>query len=393
MRGLVSKVRNSEFLSRNEVLSIKISFLLIALLLVSAVSIPFNLIVTSTTNIQMIVPVTFLLIYLISWGLLLTNAPRVAMHFSILSLFILLASFLDISNPMYVYLFISAILSIIIYYQEGFPFFVYGTLLTLFGIAYTLYNVDFFGNSPIQSSDGLQIIIYQVTLSVIYVYFLLYFINSELANDRYYSEYLSSRRYTQNYLENMIRLKDTKIESDYLTPIHETPSFHQALTEMSTFLGELNGHPAKEMQELVEFYMYLHDIDIDQALANKSLKYKTKDTIRQLRKYLLNDNNEFIELAYDLIAETKQRLDTNVPDYDTSLDSILQFETDRIIASAMIYRYLKQEVTQLDKWGRVAKALEHSEIKALFQSKAIKEYMSDREIGVFLDNEEIYKDM
>ena len=98
------------------------------------------------------------------------------------------------------------------------------------------------------------------------MYFLLYFINSEVANERYYREFLSSKTYTQQYLENIVRLKGTKIEADDLTPVYETPSFQQAFTEISTFLGEMNGHPAKEMQELVEFYMVLHDLDIDEAM-------------------------------------------------------------------------------------------------------------------------------
>ena len=63
------------------------------------------------------------------------------------------------------------------------------------------------------------------------------------------------------------------------------------------------------------------------------------------------------------------------------------------IAVTKHYRYLKQEVTQLDKWGRVAESLEHGEIKSIFQSKAIKDYLNDRDIGVFLDNEELYKKM
>lgn len=393
MRDLLLKIRNSEYLSNNEILSIKIALLLVVLFLVSAVSIPFSLILTATTVIQVIVPVAFLLTYVVAWILLVSSAPRSAMHFSILSFFILMGSFLSFSNPIYIYLIVFAILSVIIYYQEGFPFFVYGTILTLFGVAYMLFNVDLFGGDTTQTSETMQIIIYQVTLLLFYVYFLLYFINSEVTNDRYYTEYLASKKLTQKYLENMVRLKDTKVESEYLTPMHERPSFQQALTELSTFLGEMNGKPAKEMQELVEFYFYLHDIDIDEAMHQKALKYKTKETMRQLKKYLLNANNEFTELAYELSAQTQEGLHPDVKNYETSLDSILRFETDRIIASAMIYRYLKQEVTQLDKWGRVAESLEHGEIKSIFQSKAIKDYLNDRDIGVFLDNEELYKKM
>lgn len=393
MKNLLLKIRNSEFLSHNEILSIKITFLLIVLFFVSAVGIPFSVILTATTVIQVIVPAAFTITYVIAWVLLLSNTPRTAMHFSILSFFVLLGSFISFSNPVYIYLFVFAILSVIIYYQEGFPFFVYGTLLTLFGSAYMLFNIDLFGEATTQSNETLQIIIYQITLFMFYVYFLLYFINSEVANDRYYSDFLSSKTYTQNYLESIVRLKATKIEADYLTPIYETPSFQQALTEMATFLGEMNGFSAKEMQELVEFFMVLHDLDMDEAMANKSLKYKTKETMRQLKKYLLNANNEFTELAYELIAQTQQGLDPNIADYETSLNAVLRFETDRIIAGAMIYRYLKQEVTQLDKWGRVAKSLDHAEIKAILQSKVMKDYLSDRDIGVFLDNEEIYKKM
>ncbi len=391
MRDLILKIRNSEYLSISEILSIKVGALLIALFLVSAVTIPFSILISGASGIQIVVPAAFTLTYIVALGLLFTNNPRGSMHFSILSFFVLVGSFISFSSPLYIYLFLFAILSVIIYYQQGFPFFVYGTLLTLFGIAYMLFNVDIFAATTFQSNETLQIVIYQTTLALFYIFFLLYFINSEVANDRYYQEFLSSKKYTQSYLDKIVRLKETKFESERLDPIYQRPSFQQAITEMSTFLGEMNGHRAKEMQELVEFYIYLHDVDIEEALANKNLKYKTRDTIRQLQKYLLNTNNEFTELAYELIAETKEGLDDSITDYATSLDQLLRFETDRIIANAMIYRYLKQEVTQCDKWGRVAQSLEHSEIRELYESKAIKEYLNDRDIGVFMDNEELYK--
>lgn len=391
MRSLYLKIRSSEFLSYSEILALKVSFMLVTLLLISFVTIPINIFETTATVLQIIVPVSFTVSFVTAVVFLIGSKPRTAMHFSLLPLFIILASFLTLTNPVYIYLFLFIILAVLIYYQEGFSFFVYGTLLTIFGIAYMFFNVDQFNAEVVTSVESFRIIVYQVTFITFYVFFLFYFINSELSNDQYFNDFVESRKYTQAYLNKIVQLRKSLEERNAKEPIYNQPSFQQSLMEMTTFLGELIGHPAKEMQELVEFYLYLHEIDVSSALEKKDLKFKTRNLIQQLNKYLLNENNEFLELSYEMIAGRKEGLSDYDDNYETSIDKLLKFDTDKLIGQAVIYRYLRQEVTQFDKWGQVSESLSHTQIRELFQTKFIDKFMTRRELSVFLDNEEIFK--
>jgi hypothetical protein len=191
----------------------------------------------------------------------------------------------------------------------------------------------------------------------------------------------------------IIKLKEAMNDKDRSKPIYDQSAFQQGLLETSTFLGEIFGFKAKETQELVEFYLYLHEVEPDLIINKKNINPKTKSFAKQLKRYLINQNNEFMGLVYELISETKQGLSNKIQNLDTRIHNSFYSSTDRFIATAGIYYYLRTEITQLDKWERTDETLTHQSIKDILMDSLILNYLSPGEINLILDNEELFKRM
>ncbi len=391
MRDLLFRIISSQYLSNNEVLVIKVTFVILLLIIFGSFTVPVNILFSSETITQIVFPLSFVMTFLATIILNFSGKPRLAMNASIYSFSIIAASYFSTASPLYIYLIFFALLGILIFYQDFYSFAVYGTVITTFGVIYMFLNLDSFSSEIFALGGTLQVVIYQGTLGTFYIFFLLNFINSEIANDRYIKEFLESKSYTKNYIELIVRLKDDMNDRDRLKAIYDRNSFQQALLELSTFLGEISGFKAKEIQELVEFYLYLHEIDPDIIINRKDINPKTRSYAKQFKRYLINKNNEFMGLAYELVSETKEGLGSQAKSLETQIQKSYLNSTDRFIATAILYRYLKTEVTQQDSWGRTDETLTHQDIREVLQKSQILNYLNPSEINLFLDNEDLFK--
>jgi hypothetical protein len=373
------------------VLVIKVTFVILLLIIFGSFTVPVNILFSSETITQIVFPLSFVMTFLATIILNFSGKPRLAMNASIYSFGIIAASYFSTASPLYIYLIFFALLGILIFYQDFYSFAVYGTVITTFGVIYMFLNLDSFSSEIFALGGTLQVVIYQGTLGTFYIFFLLNFINSEIANDRYIKEFLESKSYTKNYIELIVRLKDDMNDRDRLKAIYDRNSFQQALLELSTFLGEISGFKAKEIQELVEFYLYLHEIDPDIIINRKDINPKTRSYAKQFKRYLINKNNEFMGLAYELVSETKEGLGSQAKSLETQIQKSYLNSTDRFIATAILYRYLKTEVTQQDSWGRTDETLTHQDIREVLQKSQILNYLNPSEINLFLDNEDLFK--
>jgi hypothetical protein len=393
MKDLIFRIRSSQYLSNNELVAIKVLFINILLFIVGVITVPINILFSGLTIVQVAFPLTFVLAFGATTILNLMSKPRLAMNASIYAFIIVAASFFQTASPIYIYLMIFALLGLLIFYQDFYTFLIYGSAITIFGIIYLFFNFDTFTTEMIQQSATTQIVIYQGTLIIFYVFFLLNFINSEISNERYIKNFLESKTYTKNYIELIIKLKEAINDRDRTDPIYDQNAFQQSLLETSTFLGEIFGFKAKEIQELVEFYLYLHEVDPDLIINKKNINSKTKSFAKQLKRYLIDQNNEFMGLVYELISETKQGLNNKIQNLDTRIHNSFYSSTDRFIATAGIYYYLRTEITQLDKWERTDETLTHQLVKDILMESLIFNYLSPGEINLILDNEELFKRM
>ncbi len=63
----------------------------------------------------------------------------------------------------------------------------------------------------------------------------------------------------------------------------------------------------------------------------------------------------------------------------------------KLLSLAILYKYLKTEVTQYDRWGKVARVLTHEEITELLVSKEFREFISFEQVNFYLDNQELFE--
>ena len=76
--------------------------------------------------------------------------------------------------------------------------------------------------------------------------------------------------------------------------------------------------------------------------------------------------------------------------YEYNLDSLFSNNIDKLLALSILYKFLKTEETQLDRYGKVSRRLSHSEIVELFVSKEFREFISYEQVNFFLDNQELF---
>jgi len=391
MRDLIFRIRSSQYLSNNEIVAIKVIFVSVLLFIIGSIAVPINVLFSGVTFVQIAFPLAFVLTFLSTVILNALSKPRLAMNASIYSFGIIAASFLPVASPLYTYLIFFGILAILIFYQDFYSFAIHGTIVTLFGVGFMLLNFETFGSGLFETNQTIQIVIYQGTLIIFYVFFLIHFIYGEVVNERYIKSFLESKSYTNSYIELILKLKDSMNDKDKISPIYDRPQFQQALLEVSTFLGEIFGFKAKEVQEMVEFYLYLHEVDPDLIIQKKEINVKTRSYAKQLKRYLINHNNEFMGLAYEMISETQKGLDAKVEDLELKISNSYFTNTDRFIAVLTIYYYLRTEVTQLDKWGRTDEVLTHQSVKNIIQNSHILNYFDASEINFIIENEELLR--
>lgn len=391
MRDLIFRIRSSQYLSNNEIVAIKVIFVSVLLFIIGSIAVPINVLFSGVTFVQIAFPLAFVLTFLSTVILNALSKPRLAMNASIYSFGIIAASFLPVASPLYTYLIFFGILAILIFYQDFYSFAIHGTIVTLFGVGFMLLNLETFGSGLFETNQTIQIVIYQGTLIIFYVFFLIHFIYGEVVNERYIKSFLESKSYTNSYIELILKLKDSMNDKDKISPIYDRPQFQQALLEVSTFLGEIFGFKAKEVQEMVEFYLYLHEVDPDLIIQKKEINVKTRSYAKQLKRYLINHNNEFMGLAYEMISETQKGLDAKVEDLELKISKSYFTNTDRFIAVLTIYYYLRTEVTQLDKWGRTDEVLTHQAVKNIIHNSHILNYFDASEINFIIENEELLR--
>jgi len=390
MKNLILKLRNSEFLSLAEVLRLKVSLVLIFLFIFGALTIPFSIFEDLSINIKIIVPSVFLLLFIMTSLMLAFNKVRLSMHFSIYIFIALTVYYLGSSSELYGYLLIFITLTIIIFYQDIYAYIIYGGVLTAYGVIYLLENSDMMaGVNVYQMSTSM--IIYQYSLIGFFMVFLIYFILVDTSYEKLNNDYLETDKYLERYRDLIIRYVEEFNEKEEEPPFIEKSSFHQAVSEITIFISEILEINQNKISEVIEFYFFLHSQNIEEVLNNDQLPTETLKYAKQFKKYLLNKNNEMESLIQDIAGINKQMFENTENHYLYNINDIFTNRSNRLLALVSIYKFLRTEVTQFDKWGRVDRVLEHDEIKEIIQSKMFRKFISFEDVNFFLTNEELFK--
>ncbi len=389
MKAIFYRVINSEFLTFNEVLRLKVAVVTFFLSIFTLLSIPLSSLNNYETLIDLLFPIGFGLLLVLTVLLLVVNFNRLAMHFSILTIMGLTAYYVSGSIYFYGYMLFFVTLTIIIFYQDILTYILYGLIVTGFGLYYiTLYGVDVTGANSI--SVDISSLTYQVILGAFYFVFLIQFVVSDNIYERLNNEYVRMNKVLSKYQgfthENLVDI----VQNLKKEPIYKSVKFQQTVNELSTFINEFFEDDGDNIAEVVEFYFFLHEQDVEQIVDDQKIPGITRKYARQLKKYLLNEKSELVSILFDFSTLFKGDEKYDEKRYEYNLDSLFSNNIDKLLALSILYKFLKTEETQLDRYGKVSRRLSHSEIVELFVSKEFREFISYEQVNFFLDNQELF---
>lgn len=390
MKKIINRIRNSEFLSFSEVLRLKVSIVTLFVMMLTILSIPLSSLNDFAIQADVIVPLIIVVFIMITILVIALNFNRIAMHFSVLTVLILLFYFTYGSNQFYGYIIFFVTLTILIFYQDLATYFVYGFVVTGYGVYYVLINGSMIiGTNSLDST--LSMYAYIIILCGFYIIFLIQFILSDNIYEDMNSEWVRMTKLLNRYQRVSSHHLFELVEKNGREPLYSNLKFQQTVSEMSVFINEFFEEDANNIAEVVEYYFFIHEQEIDDVIENNKLPVTARKYAVQFKKYLLNNDSELVSMLYDFSTLFKgdQKYDENR--YNYNLDDLFPDRIDKLLSLAILYKYLKTELTQEDKWGMISKALTHQEITKLFISKEFREFITYEQVNFYLDNEDLFE--
>jgi hypothetical protein len=319
------------------------------------------------------------------------NLNRFAMHTSAITISILTIYYSQGSNHFYGYILFFVALTIIIFYQDILAYLFYGGIITGIGIYYIFdKGQSIVGVNAIDPDISLQT--YLVVLVGFYIVFLIQFLISDHIYEKMNNEWVRMNHILQRYqATSFSHLREMEEHNDQ-EPIWRNAKFQQTVHELSLFLNEFFEKDAQRISEVVEYYFFLHTQDIEEVIENKNASIIAKRYAVQFEKYLLNRPSELMSILFDFATLFKPSESYEPMRYEYHLDDLLPDRIDTLLSLAILYRYLRREVTQFDQWNNVKNTMTHEEITALFQSPIFREFLSYEQVNFFLDNEALFRE-
>jgi len=389
MKAIMNRILNSEFLTFSEVLRLKVALVTIFLSIFVVLTIPLSSLNEFQLNINIIVPIGFGALLAITLLLMVINMNRWAMHFSIYTIIGLTLYYVGGSYHFYGYMLFFVTLTVIIFYQDIITYLIYGGAITIYGVIYIVDNInDIVG----ANSAGIEYssITYQSILLGFYLIFLIQFIVSDNIYEKMNNEWVRMNKVLEKYQDFSFETLKSIEESKEQEPVYENPEFQQAVSELSIFINEFFEEKGDNIAEFVEYFFFLHGQDLTDIVKDKSISPLARKYAVELQKYILNDRTELISILFDFSTMFKASDEYNKYRYEYSLDKLFPNKIDKLLSLAILYKFLRSEVTQYDKWGKIELALTHKEITKRFTSKEFREFISFEQVNFYLDNQELF---
>lgn len=389
MKVLLDRIRNSEFLTFNEVLRLKLVIVMLFLtifVVLSYISAPFSM---ENDNSFMLLLITFSLLFLLTVILIVVNSNRIAMHLSIITILGITFSFANSSSLFYGYIMFFVSLTVIIFYHDILTYLLYGGLVTGYGIYYVMeHGALLVGTYSLDTS--ISQLTYLIVLVGFYIVFLIQFIISDTTYEKMNNDWLKMSRLLDEYQVDINQYLNELIEMNQKKPIYKSYRFQQTVSELSIFINEFFEDDGSNIAEVVEYYFFLHEHDIDEILQSDGGSILAKRYAKQFKKYMLNENSEMTALLLNFATLFRETPEYSKNRYEYNISELFDNRVDKLIALAFLYKFLKNEATQIDKYGYIKKTFSHEEITDLFKSKEYREFLSFELVNFYLDNQELF---
>ncbi|TVP96323.1 MAG: hypothetical protein EA374_01640 [Acholeplasmatales bacterium] len=389
MKVLLTKLKNSEFLTAGERLRLKILLVLFFMFVFVGLTVPVSLFEDLSIGIAIVVPVTGLAMFFVSLLLLLFNKVRLAMHFSIYTFIAMTVYFVTGTSLIYGYFLIFITLTIIIFYQDIYTYIVYGGALTVYGVFYILFNGEQLMNIY-EDNLALSNSTYIFILVAFYIVYLVYFILSDSMYESMQRKYMRYSKSNEHHRSCALKYHADIFDKNNLKHIFDDVSFQKAVSETAVFINAFMEEQPENIAEVVEFYFFLHKYELIEILNNPKLNTMTKQYAVELTPYLLMKENDFSSIWLEFIVQFKEGFKGQDMRYTSNLQDLFTNKSNKILALSIIYAYLRHEATQPDKWGRLERALSHDEIIEKFRLNTLESIISYEDVAFLISNQELF---
>ncbi|MFA5741644.1 MAG: hypothetical protein WC874_02070 [Candidatus Izemoplasmatales bacterium] len=388
MKNFFQKVSNTEFLPMSEVRKIKIILVMAFLLVITAVTIPFSLFFKYNLLTIIIVLIVLILGFILIFALFRWNKILAAGQISIIYTLALTVFYTLGTGSFYAYLFFFIALTIIIFYQELFSYLTYGTLVVAIGVYYIFTN-----QAELVSAQDIvgSVYVYACILVLFYLIFLVQILyNEKLYIDLNY-DWVKMNRLIEKYQDRSLTYLVELDKRQKRTPAYEDVKYQKALGEIAIFLAEHFREDGKDILNVRDLYIYVHERGLKRVLDNDEFSVSTKKIANRLDKYLLNSRTDMISMIFNFYTKFRETAPYRDNRYEYNLSRLAPSHDEQIIAMALIYQYLANEVCQEDHWDPSDKPLSHQEISELLTSPEMEEFLNAEQIAFYKDNSDLFE--
>jgi len=383
MKEFLNRVFNTEFLPMSEVRKIKIVLTMFLLLVLTASAIPFSIFFSYSTLFKVIVISIFTLIFVLMIFLVRSNHLLSAIHLSIIYTILLTLFYTLGSVTIYAYLFFYITLVVIIFYQEIYLYIGYGFIGLLLGGYYTIFHQE---GLVLESDIPGSVALYLIFLFMFFVIFLIQILLNEKRYTDLNYEWVHINHHIDKYQEHILYYLDSWRKESKESPFYEDLDFQKAADELATFIYEQFKDNGREITNVLDLYIYIHERGLEKILENEEFSVSTKKIANRLSKYMIDQRSEMFSMMINFHTRFRDSQDYRANRYSYHVSDLTPYPDEQILAILLLYIYLSHEIYDIDEWDDMSKVLSKEDIEAILSSPDIEEFLSLKQIGFIKDN-------
>ncbi|PKK95280.1 MAG: hypothetical protein CVV60_02145 [Tenericutes bacterium HGW-Tenericutes-5] len=375
------KILNSEFLPVNEVRRLKVHVVMGFLFVITLITIPFSFFFNYSTLYQILSLAAFGLFYLLIFIFVRFKKIFTAIQVSIIYSLLLTVFYTRGISSFYAYIFFYITLTIIVFYQEIYSYFIYGTATLVLGIFYTLTYSE--GLTIVNDVPG-SMYVYIAGLVIYYLVSFAQIINNEKLYADMNLEWVRTNNFNSNNQDDLLNFIEDIRAGMNESHIFEDLEFQKCTMELSQFIAEQILKDGKQIVNLIDLYVYIHEKGLESILKNDEISVALKKNANILGKYLLNENTDMFSMIISFYLKFHHTDEYNINRYNYNVENITSLTDEQFIAFCLIYLYLKDELLEGDKWNTIKS--EETDIEEVFAKIDLTEFFSDQLIAFYNDN-------
>jgi len=213
--------------------------------------------------------------------------------------------------------------------------------------------------------------------------------NEKIYTDLNY-EWVKMNHLIHNYQDDILYYLEDIRQDAHKSPIYEDLQFQKAAFELSQFIAEQIMKEGKEIVNLMDLYIYIHEKGLNSIIDNPEISLSMKKTSNMLGKYLLNENTDMFSMLINFYIRFEETKSYQKDRYSYKLKDLTSIREEQIIAFCLVYTYLSKELEKNPEWSRL-EGNETEEGDNLLGAVELDEFFTKEVIAFYNDNYEMIK--